>query len=229
MARSPRRAGQNVRKMALHRRSKAVSLWLVALGLAIAPMILQRAIAEFSRAEKRTAPALPPTFVYTYGLFWTGSAVSVWRGRKFWQRANRADQGARAEEEIAQLLQPLTEAGWRFDYNMPLGGGLGDADIVCFSPKKRVYVIDVKSHAGEVHFDGKLLYRQMGRQTYGFEKDFLKQCMRQALQVKRQLRVRYVTAVLAFSQASVKTQHGKLRGVYVVRRSRLIKLLQQLG
>ncbi|WP_346289134.1 hypothetical protein [Sphaerothrix gracilis] len=123
MARSPRRAGQNVRKMALHRRSKAVSLWLVALGLAIAPVILQRAIAEFSRAEKRTAPALPPTFVYTYGLFWTGSAVSVWRGRKFWQRANRADQGARAEEEIAQLLQPLTEAGWRFDYNMPLGGG----------------------------------------------------------------------------------------------------------
>ncbi|NJN01519.1 MAG: NERD domain-containing protein [Leptolyngbyaceae cyanobacterium SL_1_1] len=230
MARSPRRAGHNVRQMAFRRRSKAAGMWLAAVGLAIAPIILQKSVLDFSKsAENSLQVPLPLTLACLYGLCWSGSAASVWRGREFWRRADQADRGAQAEEEIAQLLQPLTEAGWRFEYNMPLQGRLGDADIVCFSPNERIFVIDVKSHQGEVRFDGTRLYRRMGKRTYGFKKDFLKQCMRQAFQVKRQLKVRYVTAVLAFSRASVKTQHGKLRGVYVVRRSRLIKLLQQLG
>ncbi|MGB3295369.1 MAG: nuclease-related domain-containing protein, partial [Phormidesmis sp.] len=135
---------------------------------------------------------------------------------------------ARGEEETAQEMLQLEQTGWQVEYGVRLGR-LGDVDIVCTSPQNKTYVIDVKSHRGEVTTDGKQLRRRMGKATYQFEKNFLNQAMRQALQVREQKDLSFVTPIVAFSSAKVSVPVGKLKNVYVVEKSRLVSLLRQLG
>lgn len=112
---------------------------------------------------------------------------------------------------------------------MRLGNRLGDADIVGISPLSKAYVIDVKSHKGFVISDGQQLLRRMGQQTYPFEKDFVSQVMRQALQVRKQKGLKFVTPILVFSDAKVSVPDRTLRKVHVVAKSELIPLLKSLG
>jgi cysteine synthase len=126
-------------------------------------------------------------------------------------------------------MRALEREGWQIEYGMRLGNRLGDADIVCVSPQNNAYVIDVKSHRGEVFADGAVLSRRMGTQTYPFEKNFLAQAMQQALQVKQQKGLSFVTPIVAFSNAKVSISSGKLQKVYVVSKSQLIPLLKSLG
>ena len=123
----------------------------------------------------------------------------------------------------------LEKEGWQFEYNLRLGRGLGDADIVCISPQNKAFAIDVKSHQGEVITDGNQLCKRAGKTTYPFEKDFLDRCMRQALQVRDQKNLSFVTPILAFSEAKVSVPSGKLKKVYIVEKSRLVSLLKSLG
>ena len=140
-----------------------------------------------------------------------------------------ADQGAKGEEDTAEEIFQLEQEGWQIEYGMRLSNKLGDVDIVCVSPQNKAYVIDVKSHRGEVTTDGKQLYRRMGKTTYPFEKNFLNQAMKQALQVKEQKGLGFVTPIVAFSNAKVLVPPGKLQKVYVVEKSRLVSLLKSLG
>ena len=123
----------------------------------------------------------------------------------------------------------LEKEGWKIEYGMRLGARLGDADIICISPKNKAYVIDVKSHRGDVIINGTQLCRRMGKTIYPFEKDFLSQVMKQALQVKKQMNVSFVTPILAFSDARVSVSSSKVNKVYVVERSQLVSLLKTLG
>jgi hypothetical protein len=89
-------------------------------------------------------------------------------------------------------------------------------------------VIEVKSHRGDVKNEGDELYRQMGKNRYSFEKNFLTQVMKQAFQIKQQKNLDFVTPIIVFSQARVSVS-GKLKGVYVVEKARLITLLTSLS
>ena len=162
-------------------------------------------------------------------MFVIASLGAIANGFYWWQRANHADQGARGEEDVAIVLAGLTASGWQIEYNVRLGKGLGDADVVCRSPRQNAYAIDVKSHRGRVVTDGQQLYRMMGQQKYSFEKDFLKQVKRQAVVLKQQRNWRFVTPILAFSQANVAASISQVQGVYVVEKARLSALLKQLG
>ncbi len=153
----------------------------------------------------------------------------VANGSFLWKRANHADQGAKGEEDTAQEISQLAQLGWQVDYGMRLGSGLGDADIVCISPQNKAYVIDVKSHRGEVTTDGKQLYRRMGKTTYSFEKSFLKQAMKQALQVKKQKNLSFVTPIVSFSDAKVSVPSSRIQNVYVIEKLKLVPLLKSLG
>jgi hypothetical protein len=152
-----------------------------------------------------------------------------YNGFSLWKMADRAAQGAKGEENAARRMAGLEQEGWEIEYGMRLGGGLGDADIVCVSPKGKAFVIDIKSHRGEISTDGKNLYRRLGKSTYSFEKNFLEQSMKQALQVKKQKSLSFVTPIIAFSDANVSVTSDKISGVYVVGKDRLMKLLQSLG
>ncbi|MEM6519158.1 MAG: nuclease-related domain-containing protein [Cyanobacteria bacterium P01_C01_bin.70] len=186
--------------------------------------IFQELLALLPRSSSPT-PSLPPIF---YLLCLVASIGCLLNGLYWWRRANHADQGAQGEEEIAQAIADLPAAGWKIEYGLRLGKGLGDVDIVCVSPRNKAYVIDVKSHRGRVIANGQKLYRLMGSHKYAFEKDFLKQVMKQAFQVKQQKQLKFVTPILAFSDAKV-TFKGKIQGVYVVEKSRLSYLLNKLG
>ena len=126
-----------------------------------------------------------------------------------WKRANHAAQGAQGEENIAQEIYQLEQEGWEINYGILMDGRRGDIDIVCISPQRKTYVIDVKSHKGIVKTDGKRLYRYMGKKSYPFEKNFLNQVMKQALQIKQQRNLDFVTPIVAFSNAKVLVPPGK--------------------
>ncbi|MEI6442829.1 MAG: nuclease-related domain-containing protein [Nostocales cyanobacterium ELA583] len=164
-----------------------------------------------------------------YAFFIFVALGLIINGIYLWKRANHADQGAKGEEDIAQLMTQLKQEKWQIEYGMRLGNGLGDADIICISPRGKAYVIDVKSHRGEVTTDGTQLYKQIGKSTYPFEKNFLQQAMKQALQVKKQKNLNFVTPIVAFSNAQVSLPAEKLQNVYVVEKEKLIPLLKSLG
>jgi len=232
MPKSSRRAGQNIRELAIRRRVKAIVSCTAAGLILLFPFFLERAyenllkLAPSNSSQPQPELTLPIAF---YALFAIAALGLIANGMFWWKRANQADQGARGEEDTAQELAQLKQAGWRIEYGIRLGMRLGDADIVCISPKDKAFVIDVKSHRGEVTSDGKQLYRRMGKTTYPFEKNFLEQAMKQALEVRKQKDLSFVTPIVAFSHAKVLIPPGKLQKVYVVEKSRLVPLLKSLG
>jgi Nuclease-related domain len=228
-----RQPGQNIRKLALKRRLKAVYYFIAAGGIIMIPFAVTHSFADLLKPISSLNPSQPkPSFNFPpiyYILFVIISLGLITNGVFLWKRANHADQGAKGEEDAGREMLQLEQEGWQVEYGMLLGGGLGDADIVCISPQNKAYAIDIKSHRGEVTTDGNQLYKQMGRTTYPFEKDFLDRCMKQALQVKQQKNLSFVTPILAFSDAKVSVPADKLRKVYVVEKLKLVSLLKSLG
>lgn len=233
MPKANRQAGQNVRELAAKRRIKAITSFAKA-GLCIfllffLPGIANNFLKQISSINTfHSQSSLNLSFIF-YVPFAIAALGFAAKGMYWWKRANHADQGAKGEEEIAQELSQLKQEGWEIEYGMRLGNRLGDADIVCISPHNKAYVIDVKSHRGEVTTDGKQLIRRIGNTSYPFEKNFLEQAMKQALQVRKQEGLQFVTPIVAFSNARVLVPNGKLQKVYVVEKSRLTTFLRSLG
>ncbi|MBD1823740.1 NERD domain-containing protein [Cyanobacteria bacterium FACHB-DQ100] len=233
MPKANRQAGQNVRELAAKRRVKAITSFAEAGFCIFLPFFLVRITNNFLKQipsinVSQAQSSLNFAFIF-HVLFAIAALGFAANGMFWWKRANHADQGAKGEEEIAQELSQLKQEGWEIEYGMRLGNRLGDADIVCISPQNKAYVIDVKSHRGEVTTDGKQLLRCIGNRTYPFEKDFFQQAMKQALQVKKQESLQFVTPIVAFSDAKVLVPNGKLQKVYVIEKSRLTAFLRSLG
>lgn len=232
MQKTTRRAGQNIRDLAFRRRVKAIYLFASAFLIASLPFLFIKIFEPFLRTLTTLNPSQPKTLelpFYLYVFCFAIAIALIFNGSYLWKRAKHAAQGAKGEEDTAQAMAELEQEGWQIEYGLRLGQKLGDVDIVCVSPQQQAFVIDVKSHRGEVSTDGKKLIRRMGNSTYQFEKDFLVQAMKQAMQVKQQKQYSFVTPIVAFSDAKVSVPLGKLRGVYVVDKSRLVTLLRSLS
>ncbi len=233
MSRSHRSAGQNIRELATKRKIKAIQSFASAALVIVVPFFLIQIfgdlleqLASISPSQTPSSLNLPPIL---YLMLAMTTAGLVFNGTTLWQQAKRAEQGAQGEEDVAETLSILVQSGWQIEYGMRLGNRLGDADIVCLSPQGKAYVVDVKSHRGTVVTDQQRLYRLVGPKKYPFEKDFLQQVMKQAFQVKQQKALKFVTPVIAFSDAKVSVPSGKIRHVYVVQKAGLAKLLTSLG
>lgn len=232
MPKSKRRAGRNIRLLAFSRRYKAVYAFVGAGFVAYMPFALARLVEGFrslfadTNPELAESPAIPTVF---YIVAIVLAFCLVVNGVFLWRVANRADQGAKGEEDVADGLRTLAASGWQIEYGQRLGKGLGDIDIICVSPGGKTYTIDVKSHRCTVVTDGKKLYRRMGKQQHPFEKDFLSQVTKQALQVKKKKGVKFVTPIVVFSNARVALSSNKVKHVYVIDKSQLVSLLTRLG
>jgi hypothetical protein len=229
MTRTTRRPGQNIRELARRRRRRAIASFGSSVGIFVCLPITESIVAKIYVNLKPPAES-PITFPLAfYAIFAAVALILAINGLSLWKQANRASQGAKGEEDTGKQLIELKKEGWDIEYGMPLGSGLGDADIVCVSPQGKAFVVDVKSHRGQVVTDGKALYRRTRRNKYPFEKNFLRQSMKQALQVKQQKGWSFVTPIVAFSAARVSVPSGKVAGVYVVGGKRLVGLLRGLG
>lgn len=233
MSKRNRRAGQNIRQLAMKRRTKAM-LCFTSAGMALfLPILLVKIINDFlkqmsSLNSSQPQPSLHFPLIF-YAPFIVLAFASIANGVLLWKRANHADQGAHGEENTAEAIASLEREGWHIEYGTRLGKSRADVDIICISPRGKAYVIDVKSHRGEVTTDGTQLYRRLGHQNSSFEKNFLNQVKRQAVQVKEQKSLGFVTPILAFSNAKVLLPSSRLQKVYVVEKSQLLQLLKSLG
>lgn len=232
MAKIKGRAGRNIRLLAFTRRYKAISSFIGAGIMLYLPFpltqfanVIQKPLAE-ANPDTVTSSPIPPSFYVVCVVLAIGMIAN---GVFLWKRANHADQGAKGEEDTAHELKSLVHSGWQIEYGKRLGKSVSDIDIICVSPNNKTYVIDVKSHKGTVVTDGKKLYRRMGKTQYPFEKDFLSQVTKQALQVKKKTNTTFVTPIVTFSAAKVSITSGKVKHVHVVEQAKLASLLQSLG
>lgn len=232
MPKSSRKAGKSIRGLAIKRRIDAIISFGFAGLLICSPLFFKalenyiKQIPSLNLSKTQFSLNFPPTI---YLLVIVIASLVIANGIFLWKRANHADQGAKGEENIGQEISQLEQEGWEVEFNLSLGNRLGDADVVCISPQNKAYVIDVKSHRGEVVTDGKQLYRRWGKKNSSFEKNFLEQAMKQALQVKKQKSLSFVTPIVAFSEAKVSIPSNKVQKIYVVEKSKLIALLKSLG
>jgi xanthosine utilization system XapX-like protein len=130
-----RKAGENIRGLALSRKFKATRFFTLAAGCALGP--------SFLALQKIPIPAP----FYLLGL--VAGGFLVYQGKELLGLSARADQGARGEEEIGKILKQLP-SGWRTEYNR-LVSGVGDVDVIVYSPTGKVWTVDVKSHGGHIY------------------------------------------------------------------------------
>lgn len=217
------RAGNNIRKMALRRRFKAIQLF-IATALLICLPFAGSAFTQQLAVITKTVVVVP---VWMYPLCFSMAILTLWGGISLWKRADHADQGAKGEEDIASVLTPLSSEGWQLEYGIR-DRRLGDIDIFLLSPSKHAYTIDVKSHKGQVRSQDGKLYRQYGQTRYPFEKDFLSQAKQQAIAIKDKKGLRFVTPIVVFSAASVEISANPINYVYVLSKENVLSQLRSL-
>jgi hypothetical protein len=133
------------------------------------------------------------------------------------------------EVSAAQSFRDLQQQGWKITCNLPIPN-LGNVDVFLQSPNKNSFIVNVQSYQGEVFFDEGVLRRRNWSQVSDFEQDLLQLCIDQALAVKKMKRLRSVTPVLCFSEATlcIETVNNKARDVYVVKKEALVRKLLRL-
>lgn len=213
------KAGGNVRRLGLRRRKDAISRFAGALASLAVPFLALLIL-----------PNYPGLVALSLIAGCVGAFTLYNQGKVLWTSANRADQGARGEENVARLLKVLSHRGWKIEYNIPLPQW-GDADVFLRSPRGNCFVVDVKTNKGGVFFDGSVLKLRFGRKTHDFPKgkDILKAVRGQAASVEDLKRLTYVQPVLCFTNANLsKIAQPKINGVYVISAKDLVNLLQKL-
>ncbi|MEB3279894.1 MAG: nuclease-related domain-containing protein [Lyngbya sp.] len=210
------KAGEFVRKMSLQRRQKAMAFYGVGLGLLVGVALIFLVFQASSIG-------------FLLGLIGGVAAYYFWKKGKYWmRRSEQALMGAKAEQEVAVILQLLSSKNWQIEYNLPLKRW-GDADVVLCSPRGNWYVIDVKSHKGRIIRENHHLKRGKGRNIYDFsEGDLLEKVRGQATDVARLKQAKWVIPILCFTQAKVQVSKNNINGVYVVEKTDLIRILEKL-
>jgi len=145
--------------------------------------------------------------------------------RKPEKTADKFYRGRKGEDAIRDDLEALPD-DFHIFFDVTVPGGYGNVDFVIAGPTG-VFAVEVKSHRGEVGFDGQELTNNGKR----FEKDFLKQAKGEALQVSNFLKNKlqrniFIQSVLVFSNY-VKIHFGmnQVNGVYVIQKYYVQKLI----
>lgn len=136
-------------------------------------------------------------------------------------------RGEEGEQDVADILDELPES-YIYLSNINLEGK-GNIDYVLMGPPG-IWTIEVKSHAGNITFNG----AELERDGELLEKDFLKQAWAEAYSVKDLLKNklgRYleVRSVIVFSDPDTEMKFGlnPIKGVYIINSVWLRKLVLQ--
>ena len=142
-----------------------------------------------------------------------------------YRESNATLQGLEGENDIKDEF-PKFPPGYVFVRNIETENQ-GNFDYVILGPTG-IWMVEVKSHKGNITFNGNILLRH----DKPFEKDFLKQTYRESKvleeMIKDQLQMTIpVQSVLVFSspQTHMKLGQRTYKGVYVIQRSLLMSLV----
>ncbi|MEO1431082.1 MAG: nuclease-related domain-containing protein [Cyanobacteria bacterium J06633_8] len=208
--------GEYIRKLARKRKLSAMIRYFLAAGVAIATLWL---FIIYSTSS------IGVLFLFTG---FSSSYYFYRSGKYFDKRALDARRGAKAETDVADILDVLELQKWQIEYNLQIRRW-GDADIVLHSPKDNWYVIDVKSHGGTKICESGRLRRRYGKNIYDFrEGDLLYKVKGQAKEVKHLKGIDWVTAMLCFTRGGVDIYDNEVNGVYVVSLGNLVDTLLRL-
>ncbi len=146
--------------------------------------------------------------------------------KKYSRKLDNFFSGSKGESDVGDvLLNDLPKSYINLpDINLERKGNI---DYVLVGPTG-IWIIEVKSHVGNMTFDGTAL-RRGGKLL---EKDFLKQSWAEAYSVKNLLKQKigrdfFVQPVIVFSNSRAKMKFGfnKVRGVYIINLNWLSKLV----
>ncbi len=137
---------------------------------------------------------------------------------------NRAERGAKAEESVSDILESL--GGERSIFH-DVDTGRGDIDHIVLSRKHGLFLIETKSHHGEVTIrDGRLLID--GKEP---EKDFIAQTLRNTLWLRDRIKEKtgieiWVQPVIVFTNGFVK-EWKPVRGILLRNSKYLLKAMEE--
>jgi len=159
-------------------------------------------------------------FLYFFGIIFLLKLIPVISSQLGkWVRGTEAE----TDVEIASYDLPKE---FKIITNLVIGK-IGNVDQIIVGPNG-IWVVEVKSHSGKITFDGKRLERD-GR---SLEKSFLNQVWDEVKAVRAVLKNDleksfFVYPVLCFSEARVHFGLEPVKGVYIVGKSWLTKLIMK--
>lgn len=157
-------------------------------------------------------------------LFFILSRVLYTRHKSALIDFQKARSGALGEDQVGKILEALPPE-WSVSNSVPLPG-LGDADFFLRTSSAAIgFVLEVKSHKGEVDFNGIQLLRDNRGKREPFEKDIIGQARRLASALQHQSGLR-VIPVLVFTRAKVVCAETVIADVHLVELNSLVQFLQ---
>lgn len=210
------KAGYSTRIMEFKR--YALRLGLVTAGLLVCWVYL---LLIPVRSSWTTVPFLI-VLVLSFKLF------DGWLHRKIQfvhKRENDAGRGAVAEEQVGAILDALDKDRFQVFHDVVLG--YGNMDHIVLRRDGAVFMIETKSHAGKITYDGQTLL-QGGRP---FEKNIISQTLGNTLSLGKHLggfaqREVWVNGILCFTRGFVQVR-GRIKGIHVLNVKWLLKGLEE--
>ncbi len=156
-------------------------------------------------------------FLYLNNRF--GKEVWIYRKSK-----QRTIKGAKAEEEIGQILAKLPK-GYAVFHDVL--SNLGNIDHIILSRKQGIFLLETKSHNGTVTTDGKYLYIN----GHLPEKNFIEQINNNVMWLKETLKYLAnsdikITPIIVFTNAFVDISVYKpVMGITVLNKKILLKII----
>ncbi|MFN3422079.1 MAG: nuclease-related domain-containing protein [Armatimonadota bacterium] len=215
------RAGKSTRDLEVKRNINGLKVFLIGIAVTV---VFCWAVTKFIVPHSKSVVAAFGALVLVV-ILKTALDIIESEARKIKKLEGRASRGAKAEEEIRDILSGLSDDYIIFhDIRSPYG----NIDHVVFDRvNNRIFLLETKSHKGRIRFDGWKLSRE-GRP---FEKDFIKQVSENAKWLKETLEKEtstkvYVNPVIVFTNAYIENIGNAEKGfVKVVNKRDLIRII----
>jgi len=146
------------------------------------------------------------------------------KAQAYRREERKAERGARAEENVDEVLRTLEG---EYDVFHDVDTGHGDIDHVVLSKEHGVFVIETKSHVGEVTVRNGVLLVD-GEPP---EKDFIAQTLRNTMWLKQRIRETtgldpWIQPVIVFTRAFVR-EWKPVRGILLRNQKYLVEAIEK--
>jgi hypothetical protein len=144
--------------------------------------------------------------------------------RRYEKLERRASKGAKAEERIGSLVQQLPD-----DYAIfhDIESPYGNIDHVLLNKQNNIFLLETKSHHGEVVHDGKELLIN-NKPT---EKDFIHQILNNTFWLRDEIKKQngmdvFIKPIIVFTNAFVKV-YKPVKNISIINKKYLVKTLTE--